>query len=205
LGQTGRTIDQSQFTFDRSGNGISFINQPFNFAALKTNGIDFDVQYSKRFSENASLNASFTASYLINRLNYAYIAEPDRYDRLNSTLGDPNWQARFNLNGRVGLVDFGYTARYVGKQIVSALSYETFFASQGRPALNPDARPFVYYSPIVYHDARIGLNATDKFRLYFGVDNITNQLPPYDLTGIGNDAIYPNIGRFLYAGVEARF
>lgn len=205
LGQTGRTIDQSQFTFDRSGNGISFINQPFNFAALKTNGLDFDVQYSKRFSENASLNANFTASYIINRLNYAYIAEPGRYDRLNSTLGDPNWQARFNLNGRVGLVDFGYTARYVGRQIVSSLSYETFFASQGRPALNPDARPFVYYSPIVYHDARIGVNATDKFRLYLGVDNITNQLPPYDLTGIGNDAIYPNIGRFLYAGVEARF
>ncbi|MGX0586409.1 outer membrane receptor protein involved in Fe transport [Sphingomonas sanguinis] len=205
LGQTGRTIDQSQFQFDRSGNGISFINQPFNFAALKTNGIDFDVQYAKRFSENASLNASFTASYIINRLNYAYIAEPGRYDRLNSTLGDPNWQARFNINGKVGLIDFGYTARYVGKQIVSSLSYETFFASQGRPALNPDARPFVYYSPIVYHDARIGVNATDKFRLYFGVDNITNQLPPYDLTGTGSDAIYPNIGRFLYAGVEARF
>ncbi len=205
LGQTGRTIDQSQFQFDRSGNGISFINQPFNFAALKTNGIDFDVQYAKRFSENASLNASFTASYVINRLNYAYIAEPDRFDRLNSTLGDPNWQARFNINGKVGLIDFGYTARYVGRQIVSSLSYETFFASQGRPALNPDARPFVYYSPIVYHDARIGVNATDKFRLYFGVDNITNQLPPYELTGTGNDAIYPNIGRFLYAGVEARF
>ncbi|MEK9211425.1 TonB-dependent receptor domain-containing protein [Sphingomonas sp. 2378] len=210
LGQTGRTIDQSQFIFDRSGNGVSFINQPFNFAALKTNGLDVDVQYAKRFSENASLNANLTVSYIFNRLNYVYIAEPDRYDRQDSMLGDPKWQARFNLNGKVGLVDFGYTARYVGRQIVSGLVYETFFASQGRPALNPDARPFVYYSPIVYHDARIGVNATEKFRLYLGVDNITNQLPPYELTGIGNtatgnDAIYPNIGRFLYAGVEARF
>ncbi len=210
LGQTGRTIDQSQFIFDRSGNGVSFINQPFNFAALKTNGLDVDVQYAKRFSENASLNANLTVSYIFNRLNYVYIAEPDRYDRQDSMLGDPKWQARFNLNGKVGLIDFGYTARYVGRQIVSGLVYETFFASQGRPALNPDARPFVYYSPIVYHDARIGVNATEKFRLYLGVDNITNQLPPYELTGIantptGNDAIYPNIGRFLYAGVEARF
>ncbi|MCT8001434.1 TonB-dependent receptor [Sphingomonas sanguinis] len=205
LGQTGRTIDQTQFSFSQAGNGISFINQPYNFAALKTKGIDFDVQYAKRFSENASLNANLTVSYVINRLSYSYIAEPDRYDRFDSTLGDPNWQGRFNLNGKVGLVDFGYTARYIGRQIVSGLSYETFFASQGRPALNPDARPFVYYSPIVYHDARIGVNATDKFRLYMGVDNITNQLPPYDLTGTGNDAIYPNIGRFLYAGVEARF
>ncbi len=210
LGQTGRTIDQSQFTFAQAGNGISFINQPYNFAALKTNGIDLDVQYAKRFSENASLNANFTVAYIFNRLNYTYIAEPGRYDRQDSMLGDPKWQARFNLNGKVGVIDFGYTARYVGRQIVSGLVYETFFASQGRPALNPDARPFVYYSPIVYHDARIGVNATEKFRLYLGVDNITNQLPPYELTGIGNtatgnDAIYPNIGRFLYAGVEARF
>jgi len=208
LGQTGRNIDQSQFTFDRAGNGVSFINQPFNFAQLKTKGIDFDTNYSHRFNENASLNVNLTVSYVMDRLNYAYIAEPNRYDRLDSLLGDPKWQGRFNVNGKLGIFDFGYTARYIGKQIVSGLSYETFFASQGRPALNPDARPFVYYDPIVYHDARIGLNATEKFRFYLGVDNISNELPPYDATGIGSiagDGVFPNIGRFFYAGVEARF
>lgn len=208
LGQTGRTIDQSQFTFDRAGNGISFINQPFNFAQLKTKGIDFDTSYSHRFNESASLNVNLTVSYVMDRLNYAYIAEPNRYDRLDSTLGDPKWQGRFNVNGKLGIIDFGYTARYIGKQIVSGLTYETFFASQGRPALNPDARPFVYYDPVIYHDARIGLNATDKFRFYFGIDNISNELPPYDATGIGSiagDGVFPNIGRFFYAGVEARF
>ncbi len=46
---TRRTIDQSQFTFAQAGNGISFINQPYNFAALKTNGIDFDVQLCQAF------------------------------------------------------------------------------------------------------------------------------------------------------------
>jgi outer membrane receptor protein involved in Fe transport len=204
-GQTGRTIDQSQFIFSQAGNGVSFINQPFNFAALKTKGIDFDTSYSHRFNENASLNVNLTVSYVMDRLSYSYITEPDRYDRLDSTLGDPKWQGRFNVNGKLGVLDFGYTARYLGKQIVSALSYETFFASQGRPALNPDARPFVYYDPVIYHDARIGLNATEKYRFYFGVDNISNELPPYDSTGTGNDAIYPNTGRFFYAGVEARF
>ncbi len=205
LGQTGRTIDQSQFTFAQAGNGISFVNQPFNFAALKNKGIDFDTNYSHRFNESASLNVNLTVSYVMDRLSYSYITEPDRYDRIESTLGDPKWQGRFNVNGKFGIFDLGYTARYVGKQIVSGLSYETFFASQGRPALNPDARPFVYYKPVVYHDARIGINATDKFRFYVGVDNIGNELPSYDLTGTGADAIYPNIGRFFYGGVEARF
>ncbi|WP_287977156.1 TonB-dependent receptor [Sphingomonas sp.] len=205
LGQTGRTIDQSQFTFAQAGNGISFINQPFNFAALKTRGIDFEVGYNHKFDADYALSANLQASYVIDRLSYSYITEPARYDRIDSTLGDPKWQGRFNLSAKLSALNIGYTARYVGRQIVSGLSYETFFASQGRPATNPDARPFIYYSPVIYHDARISVNATDKFRFYVGVDNLSNELPPYDLTGTGNDAIYPNIGRFLYAGVEARF
>ena len=63
----------------------------------------------------------------------------------------------------------------------------------------------MYYNPIVYHSLRLGVNATDKYRFYAGVDNLTNKLPPYDLTGTGNDAIYPNTGRFFYAGAEFKF
>ncbi len=103
-------------------------------------------------------------------------------------------------------VDISYNGRYVGKQIVSALTYETFFPSQGRPALNPDARPFVFYDPVVYHNVRIGFEPTKSFRFYVGVDNITNELPPYDLTGTGNDAAsYPNTGRLFYAGAGIKF
>ena len=98
-----------------------------------------------------------------------------------------------------------YNARYVGKQIVSGLAYETFFPSQGRTPTNPDARPFIYYDPIIYQSVRVGVNVTKDYRLYFGVDNLTNELPPYDATGTGNDAIYPNTGRFFYAGAQVRF
>ncbi len=91
-------------------------------------------------------------------------------------LGDPKWQARFNLNGKVGVIDFGYTpAMSAGR---SCRAWCTRRSSPRRSTgPHPDARPFVYYSPIVYHDARIGVNATEKFRLYLGVDNI-KQLPP---------------------------
>jgi len=204
-GQTTRTIDQAQFTFPTAGTGIGFINQPFNFAQLKTRGIDFDASYARDFSENWGVNVRFQVSYVMDRLNYAYITEPNRYDRLDSTLGDPRWQGAFNAAVHSGPIELSYNARYVGKQIVSGLVYETFFASQGRPALNPDARPFVYYDPIVYHNARINLRANDKYRFFFGVDNLTNELPPYELTGTGSDAIYPNTGRFFYAGAEFKF
>lgn len=204
-GQTSRTIDTSQFTFGLAGNGNGFINQPFNFAKLATRGLDFDAAYVHAFRSNLQLNLRLQVSYVMDRLQYTYITEPNRYDRIDSTLGDPKWQGQFTINGKWGPVDLNYNARYVGKQIVSALTYETFFASQGRPATNPDARPFVYYNPIVYHSLRLGVNATDKYRFYAGVDNLTNKLPPYDLTGTGNDAIYPNTGRFFYAGAEFKF
>jgi outer membrane receptor protein involved in Fe transport len=206
LGQTNRSINQVPFTFATSGNGVSFINQPYNFAQLKTRGIDFDAAYTKRFRENLGINVRLVASYVIDRLQYTYITEPTRYDRIDSTLGDPKWQGQFTAALDAGAFDISYNGRYVGRQIVSALSYETFFASQGRPALNPDARPFVFYDPIVYHNIRLGLNANDKkYRFYVGVDNLTNELPPYDATGTGNDAIYPNQGRFFYAGFETKF
>lgn len=210
-GQTTRTLGVSQFAFPLAGNGVGFLNQPFNFAQLKTRGIDFDVNYAKKFRDDLGVNARLFVSHVMDRQSFSYITQPDRYDRIDSTLGDPRWQGQLTLGGQFGVLDLSYNARYVGKQIVSGLSYETFFPSQGRPALNPDARPFVFYDPVVYHNVRFGINATEKYRFYFGVDNVSNELPPYELGGNENftsgstSAIYPNIGRFFYAGAEFKF
>ncbi len=206
-GQTTRTIQGIQIPgFATAGNGISFLNQPYNFALLKTRGIDFDAAYTRRFSENFGINLRTVVSYVMDRLSYSYIAEPGRFDRLDTTLGDPRWQGQFTAAADAGIFDVSYNARYVGKQIVSGFGYETFFTNQGRGPTNPDARPFVFYDPVVYHNIRVGLSANDKkFRFYFGIDNVSNELPPYDATGTGADAIYPNNGRFFYAGFETKF
>ena len=211
-GQTGRTIDGVQVpAFPVAGNGVSFLNQPYNFAQLRTRGIDLDTAYTKKFSDDIGINLRVVVSYLMDRQQFNYIAEPGRFDRIDGTLGDPKWQGQFTAGGTFGILDVNYNARYVGKQIVSGLNYETFFPNQGRPATNPDARPFVFYDPVVYHNVRVGLNATDKYRFYFGVDNLSNELPPFELAGNENftsgstASIYPNTGRFFYAGVEAKF
>jgi outer membrane receptor protein involved in Fe transport len=45
-----------------------------------------------------------------------------------------------------------------------------------------------------------------KYNFYLGVDNLTNTIPPFGLTGIGGgSAIYDNRGRFFYAGARANF
>lgn len=185
--------------------GSSFLNAPYNFAALKTAGIDADISYRHKFDNGIGISLRGIVSYLIRRDSFSYIAEPGRSDRFRLTLGDPAWAASFNANIDFGNFDFSYNMRLVGKQIVSGLTYETFFTHQGRGPTNPDARPFVYNPIITYHSFRANWKVNKEYRFFVGVDNAFNRLPPYELTGTGNDAIYPALGRYFYAGFKAEF
>jgi outer membrane receptor protein involved in Fe transport len=207
-GQSSRRLDNiagGQATFPVIGNG--FLNQPFNYAAQKTSGIDVDASYRTKIFNNIGLNLRALVSWVENREQFTSIAVPTQSTRILSTLGDPEWQAAFSANVDFGMFDLTYNLRYVGRQIVSALSYETFFPWQGRTATNPEARPFAYYSPAYYHNIRANFNVNKQFAFYLGVDNLTNKLPPYDLVGneTAGGAIYPNIGRFFYSGVTVKF
>lgn len=205
-GQQGRRLEnRTDILLQRVGSTVGFINQPFNFAKQVTSGIDADLSYRTNLSADTRLSLRGVLSWVEQRESFSYITQPDRSDRLHGTLGDPVWAGSFTANIATGAFDFNYNLRYVGRQIVSGFAWETFFPHQGRSPTNPDARPFAYYSPVVYHNIRVGVNVNREFRFYFGVDNVANQLPPYELTGTGSDAIYPNTGRFFYSGFEARF
>jgi outer membrane receptor protein involved in Fe transport len=94
--------------------------------------------------------------------------------------------------------------RYVGKMVLNA--YEDFFSVQGRPPQNPDYADRKFYPAKFYHDVRLGVDIGPKYNFYMGVDNLTNTIPPFGLTGIGGgSAIYDNRGRFFYAGAKANF
>ncbi|MBN9787096.1 TonB-dependent receptor [Pseudonocardia sp. TMWB2A] len=204
-GQSSRRLDNINGDITLPVLGASFYNQPFNFAALKTSGIDADIMYRHSFNDNTALTLRALVSYLIKRESYSYITEPNRSDRLHGTLGDPVWAGSLSANLDLGGVDLGYSMRFVGKQIMKGFGWETFFPHQGRPATNPDARPMPYYPTQTYHNFRIGVDVNKTFEFYTGVDNAFNQLPPYDATGTGDDAIYPALGRFFYAGFTAKF
>jgi len=50
------------------------------------------------------------------------------------------------------------------------------------------------------------LDVNDRFSIYAGVDNLTNRLPPFGLTGVTDGGgIYDARGRFMYTGVIAKF
>lgn len=205
-GQSIRRLEnRTDVVIPRAGSEVGFINQPFNFAALKTAGVDVDASYRTKIGEKTNLSLRAVVSWVDRRENFSFITTPDRSDRLHGTLGDPVWAASFTGNLDFGPVDLNYNARYVGKQIISNFGWETFFPHQGRTPTNPDARPTPWYSAVIYHNVRVGWDVNPKFRFYAGVDNLTNELPQLDATGIGNDAIYPNTGRFFFAGAQVNF
>jgi outer membrane receptor protein involved in Fe transport len=184
--------------------GPGFLNQPFNFQSLKTRGIDFDLAYRREIF-GAQVNLRGIVSYLMNREFFTFISEPNRATNVVSVVGDPEWEGNFSANFDFGQIAIGYDLKFIDRQLISA--FENNFAFQGRQPTNVDAFPTRFYPRTFYHDARITFEPTDnKLRFYVGVDNIFDELPPFNASGVGEaTAIFSNIGRYLYSGVEVRF
>ena len=180
-----------------------FLQQPFNFAKLKTSGIDFDANYRTRISEDGTLTARAIVSWLENREQFTYITDPDRSDRIHGTLGDPVWQGQFSANLDFPTWDFGYDLRYVGKQTV--FSWETQFSHQDREPTNGDVIADPWYPALWYHDVQVGFKVGEQYRFYLGVDNVFDELPPLGATGTGaGSGIWPVTGRYYYGGFRVR-
>lgn len=184
--------------------GPAFLNQPFNFAALETSGIDLNARYSRNFSDDWGIELGAIVSWLAARQNFSFITDPERATRTKSTLGDPEWQFNINAALRYQNFTFVYEGRFLDRQLIG--DFETQNSFQGRPPTNADAFPQLYYPEIYYSDIRGEFEVDDRFDFYVGVDNVFNRLPPLGLTGVGGgSSIYNNTGRFFYAGVNAKF
>lgn len=183
--------------------GPSFYSQGFNYAKLETSGIDLDASYRTKIGEDATLSLRLLVSYVAQNNAYSDITDPTYRDRQKGELGYATWRGQFVSNLNFKTFDLQYRVRYEGKSTIG--EWETQNSYDGRPARNPDAFPVVYYPEAFYHSIQVGFNATERFRFYVGVDNVTDVKPPYDLLGVASGDPYDNIGRFFYAGVKANF
>jgi outer membrane receptor protein involved in Fe transport len=184
--------------------GQSFIQGPFNFARQETSGIDVDLAYTHEFNEDWRLNARAIVSYLLDRNLFTSITDPNFLTRERSVLGNPDWNAQFNMTVGYKNFDLLYSLRYLSKQTIG--NWRTQNEEQGRPPENLDAFPQVYYPSVTYSDIRGSIRVNDAHTFFLGVDNVFDRLPPLDLLGDGaGSAIFPNMGRFFYAGFTASF
>lgn len=171
-----------------------------NFAAQKTSGIDVEIRYRKKFSGGSSIQLGTLFTYLFERQNFINPSDPTFATQQLNNLGDPKIEGRFTANFEsAGGFGLRYQLQYIGEQSIAAFEAQNSF--QGRNPTNADAFANPNYSAVTYHNVRLSQKVDTKFELYLGVDNLFGKLPPFGLLGNGGgDAIFPNAGRFLYAG-----
>lgn len=190
----------------------NLIAGPINFQSLKRRGIDFELAYRTDIGTDSRLNTRLIYTHQLQNSNFVNPADPTFENRLLSEIGDPQDEFRWDVDLSLGAFTFGYQMQYIGPQVTGA-SYEAFFPLQDRAPQNSDSIEIREYPAVVYHDLRFewrvrgeGGEASNNLNFYVGVDNLTDQNPPLDLTGLGGGSgIYPIRGRNYYAGFRARF
>lgn len=196
-----------------------------NFAAQKTEGIDFDVQYTKSFDNGHRLRFRGIATFLMTLDDFTNPADPELPNRRRSELGDPKWAASANFNYDFGPFDVTWAMRYLGPMTKSA--YENQNRYIGRcpgsgvvgfsggtctpgeltildPA-NNDQFEKPYFKAQTYHNVRVNWDIDDgKYNFYVGVDNVFDNKPPFGQLGTAGGDPYDTFGRYFYAGFQVR-
>jgi outer membrane receptor protein involved in Fe transport len=177
---------------------------PLNYAKLKVRGIDAEIAYRHKLGEIGTLSTRANYTHQFQNDQFLDPTDPNFADQLLLELGVPQDKAIWNVDLKSGPITFGYQMRYIGK--MTTFAYESFFSKQGRPPQNADVAQQRFYPAVFYHDARIAIDAGNRFNFYIGVDNVLNRKPPLGLTGVGGGSgTYSNRGRFFYSGVTAKF
>jgi outer membrane receptor protein involved in Fe transport len=181
----------------------SLFSGALNFAKMERRGVDTEVAYRKKFNwGTASLRGTWT--HTIRNRDFLNPTDPTFANSYLRELADPQDEVNANLSLKAGKYTLGYQVRWIGEQYLN--TYEDYNSINGQPPQNPDYADIQTYPAVFYHDIRLGIDVTEKFNFYMGIDNVFNRMPPFGLTGVGGGSgIFDNRGRNFYAGVVAKF
>ena len=197
----------------RSANGdiTAVTSQQFNVARLETTGIDFEVAYRRSLAEHlpaigGDVSLRWLGSFVQDRT-----FSPDGRTKLqkagevnpNDTipLAAPNWRWTAQAGWERGPVTLNLTSRYVGKA-----NYDNTYTAEDINDNTVKARLYFDLS------GRYRLNALGRadLELSAGVRNLLDKDPPpvpinFIDTYMTNPYFYDVVGRFFFAGVNAKF
>lgn len=181
----------------------SLLQSSANFAKLKTRGVDTQINYSHSFDWGTfKLSAIWT--HVLQLDQFTNPANPGFINRIVGELGDPDDQVNVNTSVKFGDLTIGYQLRWIDGMYLN--TYEDHNPLNGGAPQNADFAPIKKYPSVFYHDIRLAYDVSEKFNLYFGVDNWSDRKPPFGLTGVGGGSgIYDARGRYFYTGVVAKF
>jgi iron complex outermembrane receptor protein len=189
--------------------------QSFNFASLKTRGVDIETAYRKNLGDYG-LPGNVTLRALLNRTIHS-ISDPGVPGTVpsegagNMTGPTPKWKALVSqswdglLGGKLGLT---LTERWISAGV---MSNEWIECQTGCP-LPTAAHPTVYDNHIpstTYVDLGANYNLSKETSLYFKIDNMLDRSPvliPQTNSSLAlNPAVYDAVGRTYRAGLRMSF
>jgi outer membrane receptor protein involved in Fe transport len=169
--------------------------------------VDFDIAYDRRLHNGDLLTGRIIASNRNKLNNFLDPSNPTLPDRQLGELGDPSTEFSTSLTYTHGKLTARWESRYIGHQTVG--SYESQHSFNGQPPQDADRYPIIWYPSVTYHDLRVDYQLNKNTRLYVGVDNAGDVKPPYGVLGTEDpatgSAIFDNVGRFLFGGVQLKF
>ena len=200
------------FTRDPASRFVdSFQEYSVNVSKYETEGFDIVAQYRLRPADLGIERdiGEFQFSLAANRTTKLEFTEVEGADPSSELgyAGAPKWQANFDLTWmwKDLLVNYGFnwfdeTKRYTDE----------------RRASSPNYVPAQYwnYSERATHDIQVQYTLQDRYALYGGVNNFTNQLPDRGTSGVGatGAAAFTGgatpvgpLGRQFYVGLKASF
>ncbi|QOC21965.1 TonB-dependent receptor [Wenzhouxiangella sp. AB-CW3] len=176
-----------------------------NASAFEVEGVDMEVSYQfdgadlfRVDREVGSFNLRGISSYLMkNRFIERDLVSGEETPFENAGLsGNPEFQFIANIGYEFRRFNLTWQSRYVGGTVTSNI------------VENPqeDVGEWFNIPSIWYHDLSAGYNLTDDLRVYGGVNNVFDTGPRgHPFTARGNQVHDNLIGRFVFAGVRARF
>lgn len=165
-----------------------------NTAQLYTRGIDFGANYRRRIGEG-QLRMSFKGNLLLDLVTQTTPGQPRGDVRMHGSFTHPQFRASLLTAYSIGKFDISLATRFLGASTYSLSQIE-----------NPEIYPNGNRVPaVVYNDLALGLNINEKYRMNFGIKNITNTMPPqYPATFVAT-TMYDLVGRYFYVTAKTSF
>jgi outer membrane receptor protein involved in Fe transport len=168
-----------------------------NLARSVREGVDLEIDYRREiFGGDAGFR--FVGTKLMKSREFAFQDFPDEFTEFVTTVTDPRWKANLATTYKWGNWSGSWDMRYVdGNLRVGVLS-----ANNNPGQINP-----LRNGSYTYHDLNVGYDFKDLgLNVYVGIDNVFDKEPPVGYFGAGvGDALYDNVGRFMYMGATYKF
>ncbi len=181
VGLTASACDQFDGRNPNTGVPVNFVNRLTNLDVVETNGLDFGMNYAFDGFGDTAWNVSLNGTYVEENTFFPFAGGAD----------DRGSIARFQGNLRTDLFlgnwTFSWLMRYIGDMDDPSFDGTNAFGYDGPPSYDK-------------HDLRVSYD-WDRYRLLIGINNVTDEDPPYVFdSGKNTDAfLYDVIGQYWFA------